>query len=542
MTPSYFDISVDDQFIDWNKLASFIQNAGGGHIYPVPQDSEEVYPDNDNELCQLILNQPLGKKRCVADHHRHLLEIKESLEPTLFQCHAGFWNLAVPLQLDHQFFGAIMGCGILDHSRQSIDYASLASAIEVQKEFLLSAVRRVPLLTREKIEAFQSLLSLLMQNLVNAKISNDQRDRKIRSFEKVLLLYNTLYKIYKEMRTTLDFDLLLDGLVKIINDDTKSDAVFIYLLDEKNELILNGTTDDFKDYIGKVTLDVNILEDYLANYEYSKISGHPLPKKEEKRENVNNIEEFQAFSSEILVPMISNNIVIGCLELKNYQKNAYDFRDKQFMTFIATIASQCAIALENALLRRKTELLSVTDEMTTLFNFRFFSQKLNEEITRCARYGHTLSLIMLDLDRFKDFNDTFGHPAGDLALHELADIMKKSIRDVDIAARYGGEEFSIILPETGSQEAQIITERIRKKVASHNFVPRNHQHFRKLTISAGIASFPHDAAQAADLIDRADKALYYSKTRGRNRVSFYHDLSQAEKSDAVRMTKNLNEA
>jgi len=524
MSDEFFDISSNAEMIDWPRLRELILKTGCGTIYPVAFDSNEVFPENNNDLCQCIQESPLGLNRCQAIHQLHLKEIRENLRPSIFRCHAGFWNMAIPLHLDDICIGAVMGCGVLDQSRKSIDYTLLAQEISVDAELLLAAVRKVPLLNKAKIIAMQSLLYLFLQDLVTSRTINRQTQRKLHSFEKAILKYNTLYKIYKVTRKTPDLAHLLSGLIKIISDDTASDAVFIYLLDEQNELVLTGASEEFSGYIGEVVLDNAVLLSILLEYEYSKLTGHPLPVV--KTKGARTVSDIGEYTSVLIVPLITNNAVIGVLMLKSNTEGVYDTLDKQFSTFINVISAQYATAIENTLLRRQTELLTLTDEMTDLYNFRYFSQKLTEEITRCARYGHMLSLIMVDLDMFKDFNDTFGHPAGDTALSILAIIMKNNIRDVDMAARYGGEEFAIILPETGPQEARNIIERIREKVANYDFVPKKHKKYRNLTISAGIASFPGDAQTKTDLIARADQALYFSKTMGRNRITSFGDEPQ----------------
>lgn len=532
MSIDLFNLIFSDEAFGWDKLKNFIKQAGGGNIYAVSRDSKDVLPENDNELCKCITGNSDGLELCVNAHRKQLEKVKETLKPELFQCHAGFWNISIPIKINDAFLGAIMGCGILDlSSRKKIDIKRLSKSLNKTEEELRNLQRKVPILTKRKIAAFQSMLFLLMQNLIEEKIIKEEKNKKVVQYEKTFIKYNSLYKVYKAMRSTPNFAHLQSKLLEIIKDDTNSDDVFIYLISEENELVLTGATEKFQDYVGKVILDFTLFKEILQNYEYSKLSGHPLKTVQEINPKLKRIKGFDQFKSHNIRPMISNNIVIGCLEFTSNSPNAFPVEDKQFKTFLNVLVSQCSAALENALLRRKTELLSVTDAMTNLFNFRYFSQKLSEEITRCARYGHTLSLIMIDLDKFKDFNDTFGHPAGDTALRTLSKIMRNNIRDVDIAARYGGEEFCIILPETGPAEALKIIDRIREKVANHNFVPKNHVNFRKLTISAGVASFPQDATSQKDVIERADKALYHSKTLGRNRISLYPEVVEIEKTD-----------
>ncbi|MBI4950140.1 MAG: diguanylate cyclase [Deltaproteobacteria bacterium] len=162
--------------------------------------------------------------------------------------------------------------------------------------------------------------------------------------------------------------------------------------------------------------------------------------------------------------------------------------------------------------------LSITDGLTGAYNHRHFAERLEDELKRSARYGKRLSLIMSDIDHFKSYNDLNGHPAGDAVLAGVAESLKEGIRGQDLLARYGGEEFSIILPETGKEEACLMAERIRARVREKVFPNESDQPEGALTMSFGVASCPEDAATAEDLLKKADDALYRAKEAGRDRV------------------------
>lgn len=163
------------------------------------------------------------------------------------------------------------------------------------------------------------------------------------------------------------------------------------------------------------------------------------------------------------------------------------------------------------------------DELTELYNYRFFMQALHREITRANRYGHDLSLVMYDVDDFKHYNDVNGHPEGSKALRKLAGILKKSSRDVDVVSRYGGEEFAVILPETGKAGALAIAERSRQMVERSAFRKGELQPLKRLTLSGGVAALNVDAKTRASLISKADQALYRAKSLGKNRIIEYKE-------------------
>ncbi|MGD2269970.1 MAG: response regulator [Desulfobacterales bacterium] len=161
---------------------------------------------------------------------------------------------------------------------------------------------------------------------------------------------------------------------------------------------------------------------------------------------------------------------------------------------------------------------AITDRRTGLHNHGYFEHMLETEIKRSLRQKHPVSLLMMDIDDFKQYNDTLGHLAGDEILGELGKLIKRNIREVDLGARYGGEEFAIILPYTDKAGARIVAERIIKMINAHPFRPELRLSSKNLTVSIGIASFSSDANSARDLVQKADKALYAAKEQGKNRV------------------------
>ena len=218
-------------------------------------------------------------------------------------------------------------------------------------------------------------------------------------------------------------------------------------------------------------------------------------------------------TSLIAVPLKSSGTVIGVLDL--YGSPLPDGFDDNDLATIRTFASQATVAVDNVLLHEEAQRLSITDGLTGLWNYRYFTMAVGKEIERAARFNRPLALLMLDLDHFKDVNDTFGHQRGDAVLVELAARIQGEVRDVDTVARYGGEELVVVLPETDEAGAAQLTERICQVVRRKPFgapgVPPVH-----LTISAGGAVFPRHGLTASVLLARADEALYEAKRAGRD--------------------------
>jgi two-component system cell cycle response regulator len=220
-----------------------------------------------------------------------------------------------------------------------------------------------------------------------------------------------------------------------------------------------------------------------------------------------------------LVPVVSREEVLGAILL--FQQEGEPPFSEERIGIVVTLAGQLGLALDNAVLYQTTLQQSITDGLTGLHNTRYLYNRIEIEMSRARRYGHSLSLFMLDIDYFKHYNDRYGHLSGDDALRQIARILKENSREVDTVARYGGEEFCVILPETDGAQAKVLAERIRGAVESTPVRPGEGHQPEVLTISIGISTMTDDACVAEDLVRMADKALYRAKDEGRNRVCVF---------------------
>lgn len=191
-------------------------------------------------------------------------------------------------------------------------------------------------------------------------------------------------------------------------------------------------------------------------------------------------------------------------------------------------ASHVGLSLQQALYRDRLEQMAFNDTITGLANFRYIERRLGEEISRSNRNNYPLSVILIDIDHFKKFNDLYGHQAGDAVLSQVGAVLKSILREADTPARYGGEEFVIVCPETTVSQAATVMERVRDAIASTDMVlPSSGNEKRahvRVTVSVGSATFPVDANSSFDLIRLADKALYAAKSAGRNRTANAADI------------------
>lgn len=208
--------------------------------------------------------------------------------------------------------------------------------------------------------------------------------------------------------------------------------------------------------------------------------------------------------------------------VKVMKLGAYDYISKPFNVDQIRIVVDKALE-KRGLLRAAEERdfykqLSQIDGLTEVYNYRAFYEILEAEISRSERHFHPLSLLMIDLDDLKVYNDTFGHPAGDAILKEVAWLLKKSVRNCDVVARYGGDEFAIILVETNKADATSIASRLGGLVEETSFEDDDVLPHKTLTISIGVATYPTDAGEKIELVVKADQALYEAKTQGGNLV------------------------
>jgi diguanylate cyclase (GGDEF)-like protein len=330
---------------------------------------------------------------------------------------------------------------------------------------------------------------------------------------------HVIYNLSKTIAATHSLPEMFPRIIGIIRKAVKSDRASLYLVnDGASSLELR-----YSDGLGVSSPVAIAIGDGLPG-RIVEIGDHS---------HVHDLEIFHAtFNDFIHVPgeekrggshigiaLKSQNTTIGAFSIDTPVKYGLSVEDMDFLVLVAPLLSA---GIEKATLFAKTMELSRTDGLTGLFNHRVFNERLEQEFNRRSRTRKPLALIMLDVDHFKRFNDTFGHQEGDAVLRELGGIVTRQCRHttIDSCFRYGGEEFAVILPEEDLQRALFVAERIRKAVQDHSFSIKQAHPGTEVTISLGVAVAGADeSTTAADLLKKADNALYASKRNGRNRVS-----------------------
>jgi len=351
----------------------------------------------------------------------------------------------------------------------------------------------------------------------SARLMWDMVEARIRSreeIERLLIEYQSLYDLGLKLTASENPEKLYQTIVDYATSLTNTPAGSLTIFEEKQgEMALAAVKGVSRRFSNKTRWKVRQggLTSHILNQD------QPLAVQDIKKHPRfdNPIMVREGIRSLIASPLKTEGRIVGILYVDDFKPRRYSTREISLLSLLSTFA---AMAIEKTKLLESTRQLAITDELTGLFNHRHFRQQLNIEINRADRYGRSLSLMMIDIDYFKHYNDTNGHLKGNEVLKQVGRILKEASREVDIVARYGGEEFSIIMPETKRRRAFALSERLRKRIASHKFENAQKQPNKKLTVSIGAASYPESAGTAFDLVAEADKALYEAKRAGRNTV------------------------
>ncbi|GAB4277355.1 MAG: hypothetical protein Kow0029_19960 [Candidatus Rifleibacteriota bacterium] len=361
------------------------------------------------------------------------------------------------------------------------------------------------------IQLIQALVGLASTSINNAMLFENSEATKNELDHKVFNLM-TLQQSGKVLSSTLDLNELINISIDMFLETVWSNKGILMLMsDDRPELEVKA----FKGLSKEEVLELK--KDPAETWAMTTIEKEKKPILAQELATKSSYQTYSTINRNlpfaVYVPMLKEGELYGVVKV-GPKINGEPFTEND-LEFFATLASQAVIAFENARLYS----LAITDSITKLYVHRYFQLRLEEEVARSRRYNSTISLLMCDIDHFKSINDNYGHQQGDLILKEISKILRKNVRNTDIAARYGGEEFAIILPETTQADAKIVAERIRRDVSKHDFPSIiQGQPPLKCSISIGVAGFPLNADNKDQLIQKADSSLYRAKDLGRNKV------------------------
>ena len=339
-----------------------------------------------------------------------------------------------------------------------------------------------------------------------------KRQKERQELDKILKNLSLLYNIGKAMTYISDLKNLLKYILGKAISITKAEKGSIMLYDpETNQLsvsIIEGLEDhDYQEKINNKQVECKKFKpgEGVAGQAFQEAKPIIL-------NNTKGEEEFIEADSSFVrsiacIPMLVYNEAIGVINVTNKRDDTH-FTEVD-IEMLKAVTDQAAVAINKAQLQE----VAITDFLTGLFIRRYFMSRLQDELIRSERYNKTFSIAMVDIDKFKNINDTYGHSAGDQVLREAGKFFQKNLRQTDVIARYGGEEFVIFFPETNKDVAYILAERLRK-----GFSQIRLDKLPRLTISLGISSYPEDGKDIETLIKNADMAMYTAKQNGRNKV------------------------
>jgi diguanylate cyclase (GGDEF)-like protein len=320
-----------------------------------------------------------------------------------------------------------------------------------------------------------------------------------------------LNRVTQAITTTDDVDELLQSIVDEIHFTLEVTSVAILLIEPDGiEMRVHAVAGDHSKEISQLKLRVGRGATGVAAME-GLTQYLPDVTRDERYVPVD-----PNIRCELAVPLVNKGSVVGVLNLESTSLNAFSKEDRHV---VEIVAAQIAQILAKALLYDELATMAATDGLTGLFNHRQFFVRLEAEFKRATRYTYPLSMIMLDIDFFKNFNDTYGHMQGDKVLQEIASIITQTMRETDVVARYGGEEFAVILPLCHESTAMEVAERLRTSIEHANL--GGQEESSPLTISVGLCSAPKDASTFEELVKRADDAMYHSKRMGRNKCTIW---------------------
>lgn len=340
------------------------------------------------------------------------------------------------------------------------------------------------------------------------------------SLQKQIDALRDLIEVAKTVVSTLDLDTLLQAIMVSAMHYAETPAGSVALYDSKNrELSLHAHRGLSADFIKVERWGVSSggLTEQILNSGEIFIVGDT-----EKTQFFHNpVAVKEGIRALICVPLVFQDDIVGILYLDDFKVRDFDRGKLELLSILASFA---ALAIHNARLHNKTKLMAITDFLTGLYNHRYFQQILTQELGRARRYQKLLSLVILDIDNFKSFNDRYGHAVGDKVLVSIGEIISRSLRKVDYAFRYGGEEFVLLLPETSLENAVLTADRLRERIAKEAVSAVPEAEGTIITVSAGVACYPENGTNREDLFSLMDSYLYKAKSMGKNCVC--HSISK----------------
>jgi diguanylate cyclase (GGDEF)-like protein len=345
----------------------------------------------------------------------------------------------------------------------------------------------------KKAREFGASLKFKITRYDNLKNFIEELNRSLRLEFVVNVLTSTVYNLISNSRGNALF-YLLDNHGQKLN--------LIHSIKEDSHIVIRSKEGDIFDYWVLRHSRELIIEDLKNDFRFDL--------------DMVRAQQMRPILSLISSPLISHHSLLGLLRLESGKKGSFDQDDLRFLSLVSGLG---AVALENSLLFQKTQDLAIHDDLTGLYTKQYFISRLKDEAKRCLRLDQRLSLMMIDIDFFKQYNDQFGHTAGDIVLKKVSFLLNNTLSQFrPLLCRFGGEEFLVMLPGLDKQRSLAIAEDLRQRIQSEKILLRRQN--TSVTVSIGLACLPLDTKDEDELVQKADKSMYDAKRKGRNRVCY----------------------
>ena len=325
---------------------------------------------------------------------------------------------------------------------------------------------------------------------------------------------NIFHDVAKALTSSLDLDSILQTIMEKMAEYFRPDTWSLLMVDEeKSELYFAIAIGSASEALKNVRLKVGEgIAGHVAKFG-EKLIVPDVRKDRRFTKRIDDLTQMETHSI-ICVPLKSKLRVLGVIQLVNVEMKSFSHEEEFFLQALSDYA---AIAIENARSVEKIQELTITDDCTGLYNARHLYKTLEQEVYRSSRFGYEFSVLFIDLDHFKQVNDTHGHLIGSKLLAEIGYLIKAQLRLIDFAFRYGGDEFVVLLPQTGKNSALVVARRLRDSMRASAFCKDEGLNLN-IRASMGLATFPHDAKTPHDIIRQADEMMYMVKNSTRDNI------------------------
>jgi len=528
----------------WLRLQRSLADKNGIALVTFGRDSVMVgRVENDNSICQAMRESPRHARLCEEDCGNAYNNAAKAARPVEYRCHAGLNCFAIPVSIEKRQLVVLGGRAFTSSADYNDFLQRFRHLSTVESGQCLKSIRFVN--ARELRDSAQLVASSAEYHFQSAPAQADNRAGAspgeesetprelldahleiIRLADQLEIQKKSIAQMKDFVRSVaplLDSPRLYTSLLAKMSEMARSERVSLMLFNEvSSELAVEASLPEIASPI-RVRLGEGIAGLVLE-------SGSPMIVRDtdaDSRVPATRPGKYRTRSF-ISYPLILGHRKVGVLNLAD-KVDGTPYGDED-LALLELMAPQLALIIERTEWHRKAEQyqrMSLTDPLTGLPNRRYFEERLFEEVERSKRHGTPLSFMIIDVDRFKSYNDIYGHTEADGVLVKTSQLLRRSVRAIDMTARFAGDEFCIVLPETKLAAAGRIAERLRKTVNQSEYRSETNESMGRVTISIGVSSFSPSRQSPLSIVETADRALYKAKTRGRNCVAIHEDDAEA---------------